>query len=31
VGNPENLVDVLPPFIIDAALELGVVEDKETP
>jgi Nucleotidyltransferase domain. len=28
VGNPENLVDVLPPFIIDAALELGVVEDK---
>jgi len=28
VGNPENLVDVLPPFIIDAAMELGVVEDK---
>lgn len=26
--NPENLVDLLPQFIIDAALELGVVEDK---
>ena len=26
--NPENLADVLPQFIIDAALELGVVEDK---
>ena len=28
VKNPENLAEVLPQFIIDAALELGVVEDK---
>jgi len=26
--NPENLVNVLPQFIIDSALELGVAEDK---
>ncbi|MFP3296217.1 MAG: nucleotidyltransferase domain-containing protein [Vulcanisaeta sp.] len=30
VGNPENLVDVLPPFIIDVAMELGLLRIKLT-